>query len=71
MGKHTAVMATLYARIPARKIAFLKFVLEGYDGLAVLTTVNRGLGLVSLRYFPACREELVALLESLQPIVTK
>ena len=71
MDKQTAAMAILYARIPTGKIAFLKFILEGYDGLAVLTTVNRALGLVSLRYFPACRVELLGLLDSLQPMLIK
>ncbi len=62
-----AVLATLYTRIPFNKIALLKFLLEGYDGLAILTTVNRDIGLISIRYFPSCRAELVELLDSLQP----
>jgi len=41
--------------IAPRRIAFLKFILEGYDGLAVLSTLDAGSGRVLLR-FPACRE---------------
>ncbi len=67
MVNQPPVFAVLFATIPTGKIAFLKFILEGYDGLAVLSTVNRDIGMVSLRYFPACRGELIALLESLQP----
>jgi len=58
-----------FARLPLRmapeRIHFLKFILEGYDNLAVLSTVDARLGKVEIRY-PAMREaELVALLESL------
>lgn len=66
MVSQLPVFAVLLVTIPTSKIAFLKFILEGYDGLAVLSTVDRKVGLVSLRYFPSCRDELIALLESLQ-----
>jgi hypothetical protein len=49
---------------PAR-IAFWKFILEGYDGLAVLSTLDAGAGRIVLR-FPECRRrELMDLLRSL------
>ncbi len=67
MANKPPVLAILYTRIPLRKIALLKFLLEGYDGLAILTTVNREIGLISIRYFPSCRDELVGMLESIQP----
>lgn len=65
MSRAPARLAVLFATIPVARIAFLKFILEGYDGLAVLTTIDRETGLVSISHFPACREELVALLGSL------
>ncbi|MEN8134527.1 MAG: DUF4911 domain-containing protein [Thermodesulfobacteriota bacterium] len=68
MGSQPPVLASLYARLPLSKIALLKFILEGYDGLATLTTVNRDIGLISLHYFPSCRDELIGLLDSLKPI---
>jgi hypothetical protein len=71
MSAQQPVMLTLFTRIPARKIAFLKFITEGYDGLAVVTTVNREKGLLALSYFPARRDELISLLESLQPVLTE
>lgn len=40
----------MYLRIDPGQIHFLKFVLEGYDGLAVLSTVDAGKGLVLLRF---------------------
>jgi hypothetical protein len=55
----------LYIRIDPKKIAFLKFIVEGYDGLALLTTIDKHEGLVRL-LVPATRHiELMRLLEEL------
>ena len=35
-----------YFRIQPSQISFFRFLLEGYDGLATLTTVEAGAGLV-------------------------
>jgi hypothetical protein len=65
MNRRPARLSLLFARIPTAKIAFLKFILEGYDGLAVLTTIDREVGLIAMSYYPSCHQELVALLDSL------
>ena len=57
----------LYLRIRCEEIAYLRFILEGYDGLAVLSTMDADTGLVRLLY-PASRgPELFSLLEALAP----
>ncbi|MCL7488407.1 MAG: DUF4911 domain-containing protein [Desulfobulbaceae bacterium] len=38
----------IYIRVAPKKIALLKFIIEGYDGLAQVTTVDRHSGLVKL-----------------------
>jgi len=53
-------------RVDRREIAFLKFILEAYDGIAVLTTVDPALGVVLLRIPPGCIEEVEAILDSLK-----
>jgi len=65
MDRKPARLSVLYARIPIARVAFLKFILEGYDGLAGLTTIDPRNGLVAISCFPECRQELVALLDSL------
>ncbi len=57
--------ATIYARIAPARIYFLRFILEGYDGLATLSTVSAKNGIVVLRFPPPARDELIELLESL------
>jgi hypothetical protein len=53
---------TFYLRIRPDRISLLRFLLEGYEGLAVLSTVDVRQGLVRL-IVPACRyEELWSLL---------
>ncbi|MBI5558807.1 MAG: DUF4911 domain-containing protein [Deltaproteobacteria bacterium] len=61
----------LYLRINARRIYFFKFLLEGYDGMATLSTVDVRTGLVLLRYPMESQrvlfELLADLVESISP----
>jgi hypothetical protein len=45
----------------------LKFILEGYDGMALLSTVDADQGLVEIRYPPEIENDLKELLHSLEP----
>jgi hypothetical protein len=57
----------MYLRIDPRQIHFLKFVLEGYDGLAVLSTVDARSGIVLLRFPDDSATDLMNLLADLAP----
>ena len=65
------IMYDLFIRIDPRKIAFLKFIIEGYDGLATITTVDRSEGLVKLVAPGSRLNELWPLLSVLSPICRK
>jgi len=54
-----------YFRIDKRQIGYLRFILEGYEGLAALTTVDPGQGQVLLRIPPGCEGEVDTLLADL------
>jgi hypothetical protein len=54
-------------RIDRREIAFLRFILEAYDGIAVLTTLEREAGTVRLTIAPGCEGEVAAVLNDLSP----
>lgn len=43
-----------FFRVARRELAYLKFIIEAYDGLAVLSTVEREGALVSVTT-PSCR----------------
>jgi hypothetical protein len=61
-----ACLALLPASVAPERIAFVKFILEGYDGLAILTTTDSSSGEINLRYYPARQGELLPLLDELQ-----
>lgn len=52
-------------RVDRREICFLKFILEAYDGIATMTTIDAGQGIVLLRIAPGCEKEVEALLRDL------
>lgn len=59
-----------FSRLSARvatpdQIAFVKFILESYDGLAILSTADPKSGEILLRFHPGQRDELLALLSAL------
>ncbi len=45
---------TKYYRVDRREIAFIKFVIESYDGVGTLSTLDPRAGLVVLRIPPGC-----------------
>jgi hypothetical protein len=55
----------LYLRINRNRIHFLKFILEAYDGLAVLSVIEPKEGLILIRFAPECGREITELLSSL------
>ena len=52
-----------YYRVDRRQISFIRFIFEGYDGLAVLTTLDPHQGQVCLSIAPGCEEDVAAILD--------
>ncbi|RLC10352.1 MAG: DUF4911 domain-containing protein [Deltaproteobacteria bacterium] len=52
-----------YYRIDRREIHYLKFILEGYDGVAAMKTIDPQEGLVALHIGPGCEEEVNMIIE--------
>jgi len=70
MGAVTVVRDSFvhcFLRIAPQRIHYLKFILEAYDGLALLSTVDSRQGLVSVHYHRAAHTELFELLVDLAP----
>ena len=63
--------ALMRLKIAPDRIHFLKFILEGYDGLALLSTVDAVQGLVEIRYPLEIENDVKQLLRSLKPQITK
>ncbi len=58
-------LARLILRINPRFVYLLRFILEGYDNLFVLTTVDRSQGLVEVLAARGAEEDLCSLLEEM------
>jgi hypothetical protein len=54
-------------RIASSRTHYLKFILEGYDGLATLSTLDPDQGLVRLRFSAEMKNEVLDLLRDLEP----
>jgi hypothetical protein len=61
----------LQLTIDPERIHFLKFILEGYDGLAIQSTVDAKAGIVEIRYPPEVESDLQSLLVQLKPLISK
>jgi hypothetical protein len=55
-----------YFRVDRRKIFFLKFIFEAYDGIASITTLNPELGIVALSIPPGCEADVAEVINALQ-----
>jgi len=55
----------LYLLIRPEKISWLRFILEGYDGLAILTTMSTETGLVRLQTLNSRFDETMQLIDDL------
>lgn len=54
----------LYAEVPRSEIALYRFLLEGYDNLAIMSVVDRYRAVIKLRFTPDAQKTLRALLAS-------
>ncbi len=58
---------SVFLRIASRRFYYLKFILEAYDNLAILSSVDSKAGLVVIKYPPGAEEHLFALLADIEP----
>ena len=55
-----------YYRVDRREIAFLRFIFEAYDGIAVVETLDARKGIVLLHVAPGCVQEVDDVLKDLK-----
>ena len=53
-------------RVDRREIAFIRFILEAYDGLAIVKTLDSQAGLIEFQIAPGCERDVEMILEDLQ-----
>ncbi len=52
------------------KISFLRYILEAYDGVAVLTTIDKTKGIVVLRTSPGFQDEVEIIISDLTEAIS-
>ena len=52
----------LYAEVPRNQIALYRFLLEGYDNLAIMSVVDRYRAVIKLRFLPDAERTLRGIL---------
>ncbi|MGL1932927.1 MAG: DUF4911 domain-containing protein [Desulfotalea sp.] len=60
----------VYLRIAPSKFHILKFILEGYDNLAILSSEDGKAGIVRLKYPEESRKDVFALLADVAPQIS-
>ena len=60
----------LQLKIAPEQIHFLKFILEGYDNLAIQSTLDPEKGIVLLRFPPEMKTLVTLILKDLKPIIS-
>jgi len=60
---------TLTLQIPPHHIGFVKFILEGYDGMALVSTLDPKSGTVVIHYPLPFHKDLLAIVDDLSPLL--
>lgn len=55
-----------YYRVDRSQIAFLRFIFEAYDGIAVVTTVDPQKGIIEVHIPPGCENDADFILHDLK-----
>ena len=68
MSSNRVIVETIkrYYRVDRREIAFIKFIFEAYDGIAVLETLDPKTGIVAFHIAPGCERDVDGILEDLK-----
>ena len=53
-------------RVDRREIAFIRFIIEAYDGLAIVTTLDPETGLIEFQIAPGCEQDVEMILQDLK-----
>jgi len=54
-----------YFRVNRRDMVYLKFILEAYEGMSVLSTVDNAAGIIRIAIMPGFEDDMDALLAEL------
>jgi len=56
----------LQYRVDRREIAFIRFIIEAYEGLAIVKTLDPQAGLIEFQIATGCEQDVAMILKDLQ-----
>ncbi|ABA89691.1 hypothetical protein Pcar_2452 [Syntrophotalea carbinolica DSM 2380] len=59
------MLEKLYFIVSRKDIGYMRFILESYDGLLFMRTIDAAKGLIEVGFHPSRRQDALALLQSL------
>ncbi|MCJ7774467.1 MAG: DUF4911 domain-containing protein [Desulfobacterales bacterium] len=62
---HLETIKQVY-RVDRKEISFLRFLFEGYDGIAVIKTIDPQKGVILLYISPGCEDDVEMILKDLK-----
>lgn len=63
--RHSDAMICRYFKVAHRDMVYLKFILEGYEGMNVMSTVDNRVGIIRIAIMPGFVEDMDRLLAEL------
>jgi len=60
------ILKKIILKIKHQEIYYLKFILEGYDNLFVISTKDRTTGLVEIEYVSLAKDDLITILNDIK-----
>lgn len=63
---HPSSLVRQVFRVDREKIGYLRFTLESYDGMTMVTTVDPNAALIEVSMSPGCEETVLQILEALR-----
>ena len=55
-----------YYRVDRREIAFIRFILEAYDGVAIVRTLDPEAGIVEFQIAPGCEPDFEKIIRDIE-----
>lgn len=65
----STAISTLPLRIAPQQIGYFKFILEGYDNMALVTTIDAKEGIVIIRYPATFHNDLSAIISDVSSLI--
>jgi hypothetical protein len=58
-------MHSITAETDKRNVAYIKYIFEGYDGMAIISTVDRSIAIINIQYPVTMEKSLQSIIKAM------